>query len=173
MYAVANQLRRHTGHSPQRAVRAAGYVVERARRNQKLLADKNGKYRVTDVKGVFPSKEGRGKGPAKKQTGVWAAQIRRLAWHFLTTPKTPDWDWRGLYQQCKDEGITRSKKQYEKVRPAALEYAEKELASRIRTGVGIRNAHLPLSQEEAAMCEANIRSWKKRGRPKGNSAVIE
>jgi hypothetical protein len=173
MYAVGNHFRQHTAYGPQRAVTAAAYAVKHARRNKKLLPDENGRYRAENVKGVFPSREGRGKGPAKKQTGVWADQIRRLAWHFLTTPKTPDWDWQGLAEWCRDTGIATSKKQYQKVRPAALRYAEKELAARVRSGVGIRNAQKPLSQEEAATCASNIRSWKQRGRPKGSSAPIE
>jgi hypothetical protein len=173
MYAVANHFRQHTANSPQHAVAAAVDAVEQATRNKKLLPDKNGRYRTKDVKVVFPSKEGRGKGPATRQTGMWADQIRRLAWHFLTERKTADRDWLGLAEWCRGEKIATSKKQYQKVRPAALRYAEKELASRIRAGVGIMNALGPLSQEEAEACKANIRSWKQRGRPKGNGAPIE
>jgi hypothetical protein len=173
MFAVANHFRQHITDSPPRAVTAAVDAVEQATRDKKLSSGRDGRYRANDVKSAFPSKEGRGRGPGKKLTGMWANQIRQLGWLFLTERKTADWDWHGLFQRCRDDGIATSKKQYEKVRPAALVYAEKELAARICSGIGIMNAQLPLSPEEAKTCEANIRSWKQRGRPRGSGVSVE
>jgi hypothetical protein len=173
MYAVANDFRQQTTDNPQRAVAAAAAAVEQVRRSKELLPDKNGKYHAKDVKAVFPSKEGRGKGQGRQQTGVWADQIRYLGWYFLTTPKPNGWDWQAHFNWCKARCVATSKKQYQVLRPAALKYAENELASRIRSGVGIMNAQGELSEAEAAACKANIRSWKQRGRPRGNGSQIE
>jgi hypothetical protein len=173
MYAVANDFRQQTTDSPQQAVAVATDAVEQARRSKELLPDKNGKYRVKDVKDAFPSKEGRGKGLARQKTGKWADQIRYLGWYFLTTPKPNGWDWQAHFDWCKARCVATSKKQYQVLRPAALHYAENELASRIRSGVGIMNAQGELSEAEATACKANIRSWKQRGRPRGDGSRIE
>ena len=170
MYAVANDFRQQTTDSPQQAVAAA---VEQVRRSKKLLPDKNGKYQAKNVKAVFPSKEGRGKGLARQRTGKWADQIQYLGWYFLTTPKPKGWDWQAHFDWCRARCLATSKKQYQVLRPAALKYAENELASRICSGVGIVNAQEKLSEEEAAACKANIRSWKQRGRPRGDGSQIE
>jgi hypothetical protein len=166
MYAAGNDFRQQTADSPQRAVSLAIDYLEKAQRAKRLVPDAVGNYRSKDVKAIFPSREGRGRGLARRETGKWADQIRYLAWDFLTRRKPEGWDWQAHFDWCKDIRVATSKTQYQVLRPAALKFAENELASRIRAGVGIINAREKLSEEEAAIHEANLRSWKQRGRPR-------
>jgi hypothetical protein len=169
MYAAADEFRQQTTKSPQAAVALAVDEFERARRAKRLIPDAKGHYRAKSIKALFPSSEGRGKGQAKQKTDLWAGKTRILAWQFLTTAKSMDWA--EHFYWCRDEGLLRTRGQYERLRPAALRYAEDELASRIRADIGIHNARGPLSAEEAAACKANIRSWKQRGRPRNAIAI--
>jgi hypothetical protein len=166
MFAVGYEFRQQADGAPQRTVALARDALEKARRAKNLLPDRAGRYRSKEVKAAFPSQEGRGKGQGRQKAGMWADQIRWLGWYFLTTPKPKGWDWQAHFDWCKDIRLATSKKHYQALRPAALKFAENELASRVRAGVGIVNARKTLFDEEAATHEANIRSWKQRGRPR-------
>jgi hypothetical protein len=152
--------------------------VDEARQDGRFRADSDGRYPSANVRRLFPSAEGRGKGQLRRtRLRKWkprghdvAPSVGRLAWHFLTTPRNMTWD--KLRNWCWEEDSATSKKQYEQLRREALSQAQNTLQVLQRWNPSVADAldrepgkaqaaSLPKPRTEAELreYEQNLRSW--------------
>jgi hypothetical protein len=152
---------------PGKAVADAIQQLEAAEQAGKLVPDNSGRFRVAEIKTLFSSREGRGSGQLPRNEVEYRKTVE-LGWFFLTDRKdrtNRGHSWDGVLAWCIEEELIKTRKQYEKLRPAALKFAEKELELRWHHNVGITNHKQPLSRGEYEQYRLNLKSWKMRGRP--------
>jgi hypothetical protein len=144
-------------------VSAAERLLDDARQSGRLR-ERDGLYRSADVRAVFPSAEGRGKGQRARTPAFPGWKLRHLGMLFLTTHR--NMNRYKLFLWCQDEGLTASMIQYGRLRREALKWAQNKLLVNRRWDASLSNMHAPMTEAEFQECEQNLRSWSKVGRPR-------
>ena len=155
------------GEELDRAGTAVADAIRQLEAADALVTNKSKRFCVAEIKKLFPSKEGQGKGQ-RPRNEIEYQKIVDLGFFFLTNrkdPTNPEHSWDGVFVRCIKEKLLKTRKQYEKLRPKAFKFAEKELDLRWRAGAGIVDHKQPLGHEEYEQYQANLKSWQRRGRP--------
>lgn len=157
-----------TSRSPGVRVREAMRMLGSARRNGTLPEVAPGVYSSAAVRRLFPSSEGRGKGPAKRVNGArFRSGVHRLAFYFLDNAPA-EGSGKKAYEWCCDAGICVHRRDFIKLRGAALEWAVDELNRRCKYGLGFATdaTKLPMTPHEIAERSDRLKGWRRIFEPR-------